>query len=97
MLSSPNLENSNFNTNAIHKDIAAMTPTQRYAFEQRLEDEYVSGELSWSSKKKDILHTCQRFHLCSLSTTAEGISNLCCLLEYNNAPSIGKQVKRANP
>jgi len=55
MLSSPNLENSNFN--AIHKDIAAMTPTQRYAFEQRLEDEYVTGELSWSSKKKDILHT----------------------------------------
>ena len=57
MLSSPNLENSNFNTNAIHKDIAAMTPTQRYAFEQRLEDEYVSGELSWNSKKKDILQT----------------------------------------
>ena len=55
MLSSPNLENSNLN--AIHKDIAAMTPTQRYAFEQRLEDEYVSGELTWSSKKRDILHT----------------------------------------
>jgi hypothetical protein len=35
----------------------AMTPAERSIFEQRLEDEYVSGELTWFAKKRDILHT----------------------------------------
>jgi hypothetical protein len=38
-------------------DFTAMTPQERYAFEQRLEDEYVSGELTWAAKKRDILNT----------------------------------------
>jgi len=34
-----------------------MTPSQRSSFEQKLEDEYVQGELKWNAKKSDIIKT----------------------------------------
>jgi len=87
MLSSPNLENSNLN--AIHKDIAAMTPTQRYAFEQRLEDEYVSGELTWSSKKRDILHTWMDLLYYYVSPTKSVVSYIRNRLKLRGVPRSG--------
>jgi hypothetical protein len=48
--------NTNINSH-VSETIAALTHEQRLGYEKRLEDEYVSGELSWSFKKGEILKT----------------------------------------
>ena len=48
--------NTNINSH-VSETIAALTHEQRLTYEKRLEDEYVSGELSWNFKKGEILKT----------------------------------------